>query len=74
MLERKKRQITARMVRRGSREEKEFDREFWKRAGHESRFAAAWEMVRESLLFKGETNGREPRLQRSVQTVQRGRS
>lgn len=65
------RQITGRLVKRGEAE-KEFDREFWRRAGHEARFAAAWQMVVESYLFRGRDAG-ELRLQRSVENLQRRR-
>jgi len=69
----KKRTIVARMTRRGSREERDFDREFWRKAGPEARFAAAWQMIDECALIRGK-NVRESRLQRSVQTVfRRGR-
>ncbi len=70
-MERRKRIITARMVRRGSPEEKAFDRQFWQNAGHEARFAAAWEMVSEVGSFRGESDGGQSGLQRSVQNIQR---
>jgi hypothetical protein len=47
-----KRQITARLVRLGE-EEKAFDREFWRQAGHEARFEAAWQMVLDYLAIRG---------------------
>lgn len=47
-----------------------FDRSFWQDAGAEARFAATWEMVAEARLFRG-LDGSEPRLQRSVQSIQR---
>jgi hypothetical protein len=60
------RTVTAAMVRRGSTEAVEFDRTFWARAGHEARFAAAWEMVQEISLFRGQKDAIQSRLQRSV--------
>lgn len=60
--------VKAKLVRR--EEQDEFDRQFWREAGHEARFAAAWEMVAEAELFRGKDAG-ELRLQRSVQTIQR---
>lgn len=65
----KRRNITARFVRRDE-DDRSFDREFWQQQGHEARFAAAWEMVAEVQLFRGQ-DGNEPRLQRSVQNIQR---
>ena len=60
-----KRQITGQLVKRGSKEEAEFDRAFWRQAGHEARFAAMWQMVAEVELLKGK-KPEELRLQRSV--------
>lgn len=61
--------IKERMIRRDA-DDGSFDHDFWRDAGAETRFAAAWEMVAEARLFKG-LNGSEPRLQRSVQHIQR---
>ena len=47
-----------------------FSKDFWKKIGTEGRFAAAWEMVVEADLFRGK-NASQPRLQRSVQNIQR---
>ena len=66
-----KRVITSRKVKRGSGKEDEFDRDFWGKMGHEKKFAAAWEMVNEVALIRGEKDARQPRLQRSVQTIKR---
>ena len=57
---------------RGVPDDGSFDREFWRRAGHEARFAAAWEMVQEVNLIRGR-DADESRLQRSVEHLQRGR-
>ena len=64
-----KRIVMARLSRRGD-EERAFDREFWRRVGHEGRFAAMWEMVEETELIRGGDGG-QPRLQRSVQRLVR---
>ena len=61
--------IMERIVRRDM-DRGEFDREFWRRAGPEMRFAAAWDMVREAGLFKGRYAVKS-RLQRSVQNIER---
>ena len=64
------RTIKAHLVRRGTPEEKAFDRVFWKEAGHEAIFAAAWEMVAERANFRGGDLS-ESRLQRSVGHIKR---
>ena len=58
------------MVGRDSLEAKEFDRNFWQKAGSEARFEASWEMVQEVALFRKETDASQQRLQRSVCTLQ----
>ena len=63
-----KREITAKMVHKDQQED--FDRAFWRQAGHEARFAAAWEMVAEVERIRGKNAG-EPRLQRSVAVLKR---
>lgn len=63
-----KRIIMERPVKRGETEA--FDREFWRKAGHESRFAAAAEMVVESRLFRGQ-DADESRFQRSFECLKR---
>ena len=65
----KDRVIMARMAKRGA-DETSFDREFWRKVGHEARFAAMWDMVAEVNLIRGE-HGQQPRLQRSVQNILR---
>jgi hypothetical protein len=55
--------ITAKLVHIGEGEE--MDREFWRKAGAEGRFSAAWEMVAEADLIQGGT-GNVPRLRRDV--------
>ena len=61
--------VRERLVRRDA-DDGSFDRQFWRDAGAEARFSAAWEMVQEVRRFRGE-NVSESRLQRSVQHIQR---
>jgi hypothetical protein len=65
--------MIAAMTRRDDPKAIEFDRDFWRMAGHEARFAAAWEMVEEVHYFRGEAGADQQRLQRSVQNIQRRR-
>jgi len=65
-----KRKITAKLLRLGSAEADQMDWEFWRSVGAEGRFAAAWEMVAEVDAFRG-GDGNQPRLQRSIQNIQR---
>ena len=53
-------------IRRAGRK---FDIAFWQAAGAEARWAAAWEMTRERMAIRG-INGRQRRLQRSVQNTE----
>ena len=64
-----KREITARLARRGENEE-EFDRRFWSTFTGEERVELLWDMVLEVRRLKG-GQGDEPRLQRSVLRVER---
>lgn len=66
-----KRVFVERLIRRDE-DDGSFDREFWQKLGHEAIFAAAWEMVAEVDLIRG-GDGRQPRLQRSVEHLQRRR-
>jgi hypothetical protein len=63
--------MITRKILRSQGDESEFDHAFWKNAGHEARFAAAWEMVDEVALIRGEKDAGQPGLQRSVQHIQR---
>ena len=63
----KRRIVYERLVKRGE-DDGSFDREFWQRAGAEARFAAAWEMVAEAELFRG-NDGSECRLDKSVENL-----
>jgi len=63
--------ITAQLAKRGSKEETEFNMNFWKQMDHEEKFAAAWSMLNEYSLIRGHEGVTQQRLQRSVQTVKR---
>lgn len=63
-----KRIVTGKLVRFGEGEA--LDWEFWRKVGAEGRFSAAWEMVGEVNAIRG-GDGSQPRLQRSVQSIQR---
>jgi hypothetical protein len=67
----KKRTVIAKMSPRNSEDAILFDRKFWSDAGPQARFSAAWEMIREAALFKGEKDVGQSRLQRSVCALQR---
>ena len=66
---RPRRVIVERLIRRDE-DRGDFDRRFWQSQSVEERFAAAWDMVVEAELFRG-NHAVESRLQRSVQTIQR---
>lgn len=51
-------------------DDRSFDRDFWQQAGAEARFAAAWQMVLDMLIIRGEDVD-QLRLQRSVENVER---
>jgi len=53
--------------------DRSFDLEFWDKVGVEGRWSAAWEMTAEVQKIRGK-DGDQPRLQRSVQSIQRARS
>lgn len=67
----RKKAVMARLIDRRVHDEGGFDKEFWANAGHEARFAAAWEMINEVRLIRGENNVRQSGLQRSVQNIKR---
>ena len=46
------RKIVVKKVRRSSGNVNQFDRECWKKSGHEARFKASWEMVSEVFLIR----------------------
>ena len=66
-----KRIVTSKKTYWTSSDKDEFDRKFWSQIGHEGKFAAAWEMVNEVRLIRGEKDVSQPRLQRSVQNIKR---
>jgi hypothetical protein len=55
---------------RSFREAEEFDAEFWRKAGVQARFSAAWLMVIEYFKMRGK-GGNQPRLRRTVQNIKR---
>ena len=61
---RRNRVIVERLIRRDE-DRGDFDRRFWQSQSVEARFAAAWDMVVEAELFRG-NHAVESRLQRSV--------
>jgi len=50
--------------------DRSFDLVFWSKIGAEGKFEAAWQMVSEVDAIKGKEVDK-PRLQRSVQSIQR---
>jgi hypothetical protein len=64
----RKKVIMERMVEMG-KDDHSFDLEFWRKIGPYGRFSAAWEMINEFRKIRG-LHGNQPRLQRSVQTIQ----
>lgn len=66
-----KRTISAQMAKRGSEKELAFDREFWNRMDPEKKLVAAWEMIQQVALIRGEKDAGQSRLQRSVQNIER---
>ena len=52
------------------KEADQWDEWFWKRAGAQARFAAAWRCIIDYYRMKGK-NVRKPRLRRSVQNIER---
>ncbi|MDZ7319557.1 MAG: hypothetical protein ONB11_10405 [candidate division KSB1 bacterium] len=64
-----KRNITARLIHL-KEDDRSFDRDFWQQAGAEARFAAAWQMVLDMLIIRGEDVD-QLRLQRSVENIER---
>ena len=48
-----------------------FDREFWRQIPPAERMAMVWDMDLEYLEWRGQFDGGEPRLQRSVCCVER---
>ena len=62
----------AKKMKLSQQDEEGIDREFWDSVGPAGRFNAAWEMVSEISVMRG-GDGSQPRLQRSIQNIQRQR-
>lgn len=61
----KRRVIMSRVATREQHSDRSFDIAFWQEVGDVGRFAAAWQMVKEVQLIRGQ-NGELPRLQKNV--------
>ena len=66
----KKRRKVWEHLARSFKEAEEFDIKFWRAAGAQARFSAAWSMLADYFLMKGKS-GRLPRLRRTVQSFKR---
>ena len=64
--------FSAELVKRGEAEQG-FNRDFWRKAGHEARFSALWQMVQEADLMRG-GNGKQSRLQKSAEVLRKRES
>ena len=60
----KERVVMARLIHR-DQQDRSFDLEFWDKVGAAGRFAAAWQMLKEVQLMRGQS-GELPRMQRNV--------
>ena len=65
------RTITTRLSRFGERPDREFDIQFWQDQSSEQRADAVWELVVDYWQMQGKDPD-ELRLQRSVESIQRG--
>ncbi len=65
--EKKERVIMARLVRR-DQQDRSFDLEFWEKVGAAGRFDAAWQMIKEVQLIRGQS-GELPRMQKNVTRI-----
>jgi hypothetical protein len=59
----------SRLVHR-DQQDRSFDLEFWEKVGAAGRFEAAWQMLKEVQLIRGQS-GELPRMQRNVTRVLR---
>ena len=66
----KPRVIMSRVVRCKQHDDRSFDIEFWQKVGDAGRFAAAWQMIREIQLIRGQS-GELPRMQKGVTRILR---
>ena len=64
----KPRVIMSRVVRREQHDDRSFDVEFWQKVGDVGRFAAAWQMIKEVQLIRGQS-GELPRMQKNVTRI-----
>ena len=55
----------SRVVSREQHSDRSFDIEFWQKVGDVGRFAAAWQMIKEVQLIRGQS-GELPPFQKSV--------
>ncbi|MDZ7269171.1 MAG: hypothetical protein ONB48_17510 [candidate division KSB1 bacterium] len=64
----KPRVIMARVATRQQHSDRSFDIAFWQKVGDAERFAAAWQMVQEVQLIRGQSV-ELPRMQKSVTRI-----
>lgn len=64
----KARVIMARVATRQQHSDRSFDIAFWQKVGDAARFAAAWQMVKEVQLIRGQS-GELPRMQKNVTRI-----
>jgi hypothetical protein len=64
----RERVVMSRVASRQQHSERSFDIEFWQSVGDVGRAAAAWQMIREVQLMRGQS-GELPRMQKSVGRV-----
>ena len=57
-------------IARSFKEAEDFDQKFWRQAGSQARFAAAYEILKDYMKVKGK-NASSLRLRRSVQNIER---
>ncbi len=65
--QRKERVVMSRLVRR-DQQDRTFDLEFWEKIGAAGRFDAAWQMLKEVQLIRGQ-RAELPRMQRNVTRI-----
>jgi hypothetical protein len=64
----KPRVIMSRVVNREQHNDRSFDVEFWQKVGDVGRFAAAWQMIKEVQLMRGQS-GELPRMHKNVTRI-----
>lgn len=60
--------IMSRVASREQHSDRSFDIEFWQKIGDVGRFAAAWQMIKEVQLIRGQ-KGELPRMQKNVTRI-----